>query len=58
VQSHPAHRFRKGQRGFESWTKPGAVALHLLWMRILEAHIPLYVAIALSLLIGPSSSRG
>ena len=28
------------------------VALHLLWMRFLEAHIPLYVATALSLLIG------
>jgi predicted small integral membrane protein len=28
------------------------VAFHLLWMRFLEAHIPLYVATALSLLIG------
>jgi predicted small integral membrane protein len=28
------------------------VALHLLWMRFLEAHIPLYVATVLSLLIG------
>jgi predicted small integral membrane protein len=28
------------------------VALHLLWMRFLEAHIPLYVATILSLLIG------
>jgi predicted small integral membrane protein len=28
------------------------VALHLLWMRFLEAHIPLFVATALSLLIG------
>jgi predicted small integral membrane protein len=28
------------------------VAVHLLWMRFLEAHIPLYVATALSLLIG------
>ena len=28
------------------------VALHLWWMRFLEAHIPLYVATALSLLIG------
>jgi predicted small integral membrane protein len=28
------------------------VALHLLWMRFLEAHIPLYVATALSLLVG------
>ncbi|MBA4097865.1 MAG: hypothetical protein C0484_14000 [Rhodospirillum sp.] len=28
------------------------VALHLLWMRFLEAHIPLYVATALSMLIG------
>ena len=28
------------------------VALHLLWMRFLEAHIPIYVATALSLLIG------
>ncbi|WP_119300137.1 DUF2160 family membrane protein [Dongia deserti] len=28
------------------------VALHLLWMRFLEAHIPLYVATLLSLLIG------
>jgi hypothetical protein len=28
------------------------VALHLLWMRFLEVHIPLYVATALSLLIG------
>jgi predicted small integral membrane protein len=27
------------------------VALHLLWMRFLEAHIPLYVATILSLLI-------
>ncbi len=28
------------------------VALHLFWMRFLEAHIPLYVATVLSLLIG------
>ena len=28
------------------------VALHLLWMRFLEAHIPLYAATMLSLLIG------
>lgn len=28
------------------------VALHLLWMRFLESHIPLYVATILSLLIG------
>ncbi|HEV8388841.1 MAG TPA: DUF2160 family membrane protein [Dongiaceae bacterium] len=28
------------------------VALHLLWMRFLEAHIPLFVATVLSLLIG------
>ena len=28
------------------------VALHLLWMRFLEAHIPLYVATVLSLLVG------
>jgi predicted small integral membrane protein len=28
------------------------VALHLLWMRFLEAHIPLSIATILSLLIG------
>jgi predicted small integral membrane protein len=28
------------------------VAIHLLWMRFLEAHLPLYVATALSLIIG------
>ncbi len=28
------------------------VALHLFWMRFLEAHIPLYIATVLSLLIG------
>ena len=28
------------------------VAIHLLWMRFLEAHIPLYVATAISLLLG------
>jgi predicted small integral membrane protein len=28
------------------------VALHLLWMRFVEAYIPLYVATILSLLIG------
>ena len=28
------------------------VALHLFWMRFLEAHIPLFVATILSLLIG------
>jgi len=28
------------------------VALHLLWMRLLEAHLPLFIATILSLLIG------
>jgi predicted small integral membrane protein len=28
------------------------VALHLLWMRFIEAYIPLYVATILSVLIG------
>jgi hypothetical protein len=28
------------------------VAIHLLWMRFLEAHIPLFVATVLSVLIG------
>jgi predicted small integral membrane protein len=28
------------------------VAVHLLWMRFLEAHLSLYVATALSLVIG------
>ena len=28
------------------------VALHLFWMRFLEAHIPLFIATILSLLIG------
>jgi len=28
------------------------VALHLFWMRFLEAHIPLFVATILSLLVG------
>ena len=28
------------------------VAVHLLWMRFLEAHIPLYVATAISLVLG------
>jgi predicted small integral membrane protein len=28
------------------------VALHLLWMRFLEAHIPLYAATMLAVLIG------
>ena len=28
------------------------VAIHLLWMRFLEAALPLYVATALSLIIG------
>ena len=28
------------------------VALHLFWMRFLEAHLPLYLATAISLIIG------
>ena len=28
------------------------VAIHLLWMRLLEAYLPLYVATALSLVVG------
>ena len=28
------------------------VALHLFWMRFLEAHLPLYLATAASLIIG------
>jgi predicted small integral membrane protein len=28
------------------------VALHLFWMRFLEAHLPLYVATAISLIVG------
>lgn len=28
------------------------VAIHLLWMRLVEAHVPLYAATVLSLLVG------
>ena len=28
------------------------VAVHLLWMRLVEAHVPLYAATILSLIIG------